>query len=286
MTNFLPVTVIIPTKNEALNIEKCLKSVRNFSEVHVIDLNSTDETREIATVYGSKVTIFDFVPPHPKKRQWALDNLDFENEWILLLDADEEVTAELELEISNAIGGNKDAYFIQKQFHFLGKKLEYGGFSHSAVLLFRRGKFAFERFDTKTFSALDMEVHERALVSGETGRLRHKLKHNDFKGVTAYIDRHNSYSSWEAEVRLQLLNDTNDDLVLAGKLFGNPQEVRRFLKKIVIRLPFEAQVWWAYHYLLRLGFLDGYRGLQAARIRADYISNCRLKTRELKGDFR
>ena len=98
------------------------------------------------------------------------------------------------------------AYLITKGFHFLGQRFRHGGFSHAAVLLFRRGAARFEHLLDEPADALDMEVHERLLVDGAIGRLATPLVHEDFKGLEAYIDRHNRYSTWEAKVRFQDLS--------------------------------------------------------------------------------
>src|ERR1017187_10123193 len=85
----LPVTVVIPTRNEARHLSRCLEAARLCSEIYVIDSQSTDETVEIARTFDAKVVQFHYGGGWPKKRQWALDSLSFENEWVLLLDADE-----------------------------------------------------------------------------------------------------------------------------------------------------------------------------------------------------
>jgi hypothetical protein len=178
--------------------------------------------------------------------------------------------------------GACDAYLVQKGFHFLGRRLRFGGFSHRAVVLFRAGRARFEEL-LSSAEGLDMEVHERVVVNGTIGKLRTPLIHEDFKGLTAYLDKHNRYSAWEANVRRAYL-DTNcwGKLTISPSLFGNSQERRRFLKKLVIRIPFEPWLWFAYHYFLCLGCLEGMPGLIASQIRMQYISNVRSKLYELR----
>jgi hypothetical protein len=131
--------------------------------------------------------------------------------------------------------------------------------------------------------ALDMEVHERLIVDGTIDALRTPLVHRDEKGLEAYIDRHNKYSTWEARVRLHLLDGrTEAQTTLRASLFGNVQERRRFLKQIAIRTPGEPLLWFLYHYFLRLGILEGRPGLIASRIRAQYVSQARAKVYELR----
>ena len=128
-----------------------------------------------------------------------------------------------------------------------------------------------------------MEVHERVIVDGPVGRLATPLIHDDFKGLAAYLDRHNRYSTWEAQLRHGFLTTGSYGAsAVRARLFGNAQERRRFLKKIVLRLPGESLVWFAYHYVVRLGFLEGRAGLIACRIRSNYISDVRAKLTELR----
>ena len=94
-----PVTVLIAAKNEAVNLAKCLAALRDFARVVVLDSHSTDGTIAIAAAHGAEVVQFDYRGGYPKKRQWALDALAIDTPWVLLLDADEVVPAELMAEI-------------------------------------------------------------------------------------------------------------------------------------------------------------------------------------------
>lgn len=119
------------------------------------------------------------------------------------------------------------------------------------------------------------------------GRLQTPLIHEDFTGLEAYLDRHNRYSTWEARLRSQfLLSGRYGQDSVRPRLFGNTQERRRFLKHVIIRLPFEPILWFLYHYVARLGFLEGYPGLVASRIRSQYISQVRFKLFELQQQSR
>jgi glycosyltransferase involved in cell wall biosynthesis len=283
--NTVPVTVLIAVKNEAANIAKCLKSLSRAERVVVIDSQSTDSTPEIARENGAEVLQFQYSGGYPKKRQWALNTCEFTTEWILLLDADEEVPPALWDEIANAISNPhaNDAYLITKGFHFLGRRFRFGGFSFAAVLLIKRGKARFEELVFDDAKALDMEVHERVIVDGTVGRFKTPLIHDDFKGLEAYLDRHNKYSTWEAKLRHRFLTTGRyGSSSVKPRLFGNAQERRRFLKYMAVRVPFEPWLWFMYHFFFKLGFLDGRRGLIASRFRADYIAGVRAKVYELR----
>ena len=278
----VPLTVIIAARNEEANLRRCLQAAQPAESIVVVDSQSQDSTIEIAKQAGAKVVQFVWQGGYPKKRQWALETLSIETPWVLLLDADEVVPTELWDEIETAIDSNQNvAYLITKGFHFLGKRFRYGGFSHSAVLLFRRGTARFEQISGCPASGHDMEVHERLVVDGSIGRLATPLIHEDFKGLQAYIDRHNSYSTWEAGVRQNFLTTGRyGEDVIEPKFWGNTQERRRFLKKLAMRIPAEPACWFLYHFVLRLGFLEGRSGFIAAVLRAQYIRQVRAKIYE------
>jgi glycosyltransferase involved in cell wall biosynthesis len=281
----LPITVILAAKNEAANLPKCLGSLGPAQRVIVIDSQSTDATPEVVKEYGAELVQFHYPGGHPKKRQWALDTIPIETPWVLLLDADEEVPVALWNEIAQAIAAPNApvAFTITKGFHFLGKRFKFGGFSFQAVLLFRTGTVRFERVLAESDSGFDMEVHERLIVDGAIGKLKTPLIHEDFKSLHAYLDRHNRYSTWEAQVRLRFLETGHwGESTVQPRLFGDTQQRRRFLKYLALRIPCEPTLWFLYHYFLKLGFLEGRPGWIASRIRAQYIFQVRAKMYELR----
>jgi len=281
----LPVSALVAVKNEEVNIRRCLASLAPAQRVYVVDSHSDDATPNIARECGAEVLQFDYAGGYPKKRQWALDTLDIPTKWVLLIDADETVPSALWEEICGAVSQPEPAaaYFVTKAFHFLGHGFRFGGFSHDAVLLFQRGAARFERLGEKLPCQQDMEVHERLIVEGAVSRLKTPLIHEDFKGLAAYLDRHNKYSTWEATLRYHFLKTGHwgTDSIQA-RAFGDGQERRRFLKTLAVRVPFEPQAWFFYHYVLRLGFLEGRRGLIASQIRRSYICQVRAKLYELQ----
>jgi len=276
----LPITVVLAAKNEAVNLPRCLGKLREFERVAMIDSHSADASAAIAADYGAEVVQFDYRGGYPKKRQWALENIGIATPWVLLLDADEVVPEPLLAEMRRVVNQPDAAsgYLITKGFHFLGQPFRFGGFSHAAVLLFRRGAARFEHLLDEPADALDMEVHERLIVEGPVGRLSTPLVHEDFKGLEAYLDRHNRYSTWEAHVRRRFLTTGRwGSDAITPRLWGNVQERRRYLKHLAMRLPGEPWLWFVYHYVLRGGFLEGRRGRLASQIRAQYIAQVRAK---------
>ena len=280
----IAVSVLLPTKDEGVNLYKCLDALSPALNVYVLDSHSTDDTIPIAEKFGAHVVQFDYKGGYPKKRQWAMDNLPVDTQWILLVDADEVISKALWHEIDQVLRYPDpcSAYILVKSFHFLGSAFKYGGFSFGAITLFQKGKAHFETIIDDDINGLDMEVHERILVNGRVGKLKNPIIHQDFKNLEAYIARHNKYSTWEAKLRYQYLKTGKyGDQTVRRNLFGNTQERRRFLKTIAIRTPFEPLGWFLYHYILRLGFLEGRPGLIACLIRALYIIQVRAKIYEL-----
>lgn len=281
----LPITVLIAAKNEELNISKCLESLQPAEKVYVLDSCSQDLTAKISSSYGAEVIKFKYKGGYPKKRQWAMDNINIKTRWVLLLDADEVIPEQLWIEIKNTISNKEvaDAYLIEKGFHFLGKKFKYGGFSFYAVLLFKNRKAKFEKLVEDDTEGFDMEVHERIIVDGHIKKLKTPLIHEDFKNLESYISRHNIYSTWKAKVRYKLhVSGNYGKDTVKPRLLGNSQERHRWMDRISSLFPFEQWIVFFYHFFFRLGFLEGRRGLIACQIRSSYISQVRAKVYEMK----
>ena len=256
----LRVSAIVPVRNEAHNLSRCLESLRDVSEVWVIDSDSTDSTVEIARSYGAHVVQFHYQGGWPKKRQWAMDTLTLAYDWVLLVDADEALTPELAEEIRAAIERPLyDGYFIELQMYFLGRRLRHGAANFYKLSLFRRHKGRYEcRLKDQDTSMCDMEVHEHVIVDGRTGTLKHPLLHHNVESLSRYIQKHDEYSNWEARV---WLNGEAGRQELPPALFGTQAQRRRWLRKKFFGLPGSPLLFFFYLYLFRLGFLDGVPGL-------------------------
>lgn len=277
----IPVTVVIPTRNEARHLARCLEAIRRFSEVYVVDSQSTDSTVEIARAFGAKVEQFHYHGGWPKKRQWALDSLPIENEWVLLLDADEILTAELADEIPVAIRNpNLSGYWVFLRINFLGRELRFGGNGFWKLSLFRRGKGHFEcRLKEQDQSMSDIEVHEHTVVDGRVGKLRSALPHHNVESLDRYLSKHNEYSNWEARVLSQGTEPIDE---LTPALFGNQAQRRRWLKKRFFRLPGSPVFFFLYKYIFRLGMLDGMPGLIYCALQSTHFFHIKAKMYELK----
>jgi len=281
----LPVTVIVASRNEEPNIASCLRSLVKAHRILVIDSNSTDLTKSIARQHGAQVIDYEYSGGYPKKRQWAMDSLDISTPWTMFIDADEQVPPILWDEIEYALNSPDScaAYLVRKGFHFLGKRFRCGGFSHPAIILFRTGKARFEETAGNSPNGQDMEIHERLFVDGKVGRLRTHLIHDDCKGLSAYIDRHNKYSTWEAGIRAHYIKTGSwGERTIRASIFGDSQSFRRFIKPLALKLPFEPWLWFLYHYLVCGAMFEGRRGLIASSLRKSYIQQVRCKVYELE----
>ncbi len=279
----IAVTVIIAVRDDAENLPSCLESLSPAERIVVVDSNSRDDTVDVARRFGAEVIQFEYNGGYPRKRQWAMDAIDITTNWILLIDADERVPPELWREIEANLESDVNAFAVTKAFHFLGKRLRFGGFSHSAVILLRKGKARFEELDFEGMDdGFDMEVHERLHVDGIVARIKAPLMHKDVKSIDHYIARHEGYARWEARVRYNYVKTGSWGNGMDGNLFGDVQQRRRFLKGIALRIPFEPLCWFLYHYVVRLGFLEGSAGFTASKIRAQYICWARKRLKELQ----
>jgi glycosyltransferase involved in cell wall biosynthesis len=258
-----------------------LEAARLCSEIYVIDSQSTDETVEIARTFDAKVVQFHYGGGWPKKRQWALDSLSFENEWVLLLDADEILTTGLADEVQHAIRNPSfQGYYLFLRLNFLGRVLRFGDSGFWKLSLFRRGKGHFEcRLKDQDDSMGDIEVHEHVVVDGLTGNLKHALLHENIETLSRYIAKHNEYSNWESRV---LAQDGERDRELPPTLLGTQAQRRRWLKRWLYGIPGSPVFLFLYRYLFRLGFLDGVQGLIYCGFQSTQMFHTKAKIYELK----
>jgi glycosyltransferase involved in cell wall biosynthesis len=277
----LPVSVIVPVRNEARNLPGCMESLRHAGEVYVVDSQSTDATVEIARSFGAHVVQFHYKGGWPKKRQWAMESLPLTHDWIFLVDADEALSPELAQEIRGAIQDPRfNGYHIALRMHFLGRELRHSGASFEKLSLFRRGQGRFEcRLKDQDESMADMEVHEHVVVEGKTARLKHPLQHRNVESLSHYIRKHDEYSNWEARVWLEGEANAQD---LPPSLFGSQAQRRRWLRKKFFALPGSPLLFFFYKYIFRLGFLDGVPGLIYCSMQGIQFFHIKAKIYELR----
>jgi glycosyltransferase involved in cell wall biosynthesis len=275
----VPVSILIPIKNEAANLPRCLASVSWADEIVVVDSASSDGSIEIAKQAGAQVTQFEFNGTWPKKKNWALENIPFRHEWVFILDADEVVPSEAEREFAAAIAqaGAIAGYWINRRFMFMGRWLRHAYYPNWNLRLFRHSLGRYEKLTDAPTDSGDNEVHEHVIVNGPTSRLRCELDHYAFPSVEVFVEKHNRYSNWEARVAAdRFLQGT------AGSFATMPVGLRRRLKLLSHRLPFRPLLRFLYIYVWQKGFLDGREGYYFARLHANYEFLCVAKTYELK----
>jgi glycosyltransferase involved in cell wall biosynthesis len=236
-------SVAIITLNEAANLPRTLASVSFASEVVVLDSGSVDETPEIAERAGARL----FEEPwkgFARQKNAAIAHTT--SDWVLSLDADEEVSPALAREIEALLQGNPpfSAYRMPRLNHFLGRPLRHGGYWPDRKLrLFRRGVARFE----------DRPVHETVQASCPVGTLNGHLIHHCYPTLGEYIDHMNRYSSVSAEMLIRSGRASRSLPAFGWNAFVNPAAT------------------FFYNYVLRLGFLDGREGLLQHANHAVYI---------------
>jgi len=279
MSTRVPVSVIVPIKNEAANLPRCLDAVQWADEIFVVDSRSTDGSIEMAEARGAHVVQFNFNGVWPKKKNWALENLSFRNEWIFILDADEVLPSEAEAEFASAIANAGDivGYWINRRFMFMGKWLHHAYYPNWNLRLFRHALGRYEKLTDAATDSGDNEVHEHVVVRGRTARLSAEMDHYAFPSVAVFVEKHNRYSNWEAQVAPDTLMSGS-----AGKISGTNVGTRRCLKLLFLKMPFRPLLRFLYVYIWQTGFLDGVEGYYFARLHGFYEFLSVAKTRELE----
>lgn len=284
MTMRCPISILIPAKNEEANLAACLESCRFAAEVVVVDSASTDRTRQIAAQFGASVIDFRWDGRFPKKKNWALANVPWKHEWVFILDADERITPALASELVEIVArplGEFNGYYVNRRFWFIDGWLNHCGYYPSWNLrFFRHARGRYEQFtgvdDTKSG---DNEVHEHVILDGKAGHLRGEMEHYAFPKIDIWVEKHNRYSNWEA--RLLVANETRGPATVNTTLDPSLARRRR-LKQWAARLPFRPLQRFLYHYVVRAGFRDGYRGYVFCRLMAAYEFLSLAKADELR----
>jgi glycosyltransferase involved in cell wall biosynthesis len=266
------ISVLILTKNEAVNLPMCLEAVRWCDDVVVLDSGSTDETVAIAQAAGARV----FHRPwdnEPAQRGFSL-GLPFKYPWVFNPDADELATSELSAEMRAMAAEStrpEVCYRVRRKDMFMGRWLRRASLYPTWFpRFFRPEKIRFER-----------QINMAYLADGPEGRLDGHLIHFSFnKGLHAWFEKHNTYSDLEAVEALRVIRERRAPW--RGLFSRSGVERRRALKDLSFRMPFRPTLRFLYAYLLRGGFLDGGPGLTYCRMLSVYEYMIGLKVRELQ----
>lgn len=264
-------SILIVTLDEELNLPGCLESVGWSDDIVVFDSFSTDRTVEIAEAAGARVVQRRF-DNYAAQRNAALTEVQYKHPWVLMVDADERWPREMCREIQQVISNGHDAsvyHFLRKDM-FMGRWLKRStGYPTWAGRLVKVGEVSVKR-----------EINEEYWTAGKKGYLKSHFIHYPFnKGVAFWLERHNRYSTMEAEA---LVRETKGTLKLRGLFSSDPTTRRKALKQLAYRLPCRPFLVFCYLYFFRRGFLDGIPGLTYCRLRAMYEYMIDLKVRELR----
>lgn len=270
MTN---ISVLILTKNEQQDLPGCLESVAWSDDIHVYDSLSTDETVTIAERFGATVTKrpFDNWAAH---QNWGLQNISFKHPWVFYIDADERMTPDLIHAVQAAVASAKDqvAFRVQRRDFFMGTWLKHAQSSPFYLRLFRLGKMRYERL-----------VNPVSIADGPVGQVAGYLDHFPFsKGISHWIDRHNSYSRFEAQQIVENRKNSGGFSLRKAFMATDFHERRYHQKELFYRLPFRPFIKFLLLYIGKRGFLDGHAGFVYAILQSIYEYFIVLKTRELE----
>lgn len=240
------ISTVIITFNEESNIERCLESVAPFSdEIIVVDSHSTDRTVELARAYTSRIFAHDWLG-YGKQKQLALSKAS--GDWVLAIDADEEVSPALREELGQ-LDFRHDGYFVLRKVWYLNRWITHGGWYPGLVLrLFKReGAFYTDKI-----------IHESVVVRGSTGILTSPLHHYSYRDISHHLEKINQFTTLSA----RQMHHSGKRAKLLKLLLSPPLE---FLKV----------------YLLKRGFLDGSAGLTIAILHSYYVFLKQAKLREM-----
>lgn len=269
----LDLTIALPVRNEERNLPGCLNAIGKglAKKIIIIDSGSTDATQQIAVDFGAEVVNFKWDGKFPKKRNWFLRNHAPDTKWILFLDADEYLTESFKKELRESLTkDDKVGYWLSYTIYFLGKQLK-GGYPLRKLALFRIGAGEYERIDEDQWSKLDMEVHEHPILTGEVGVIRNKIDHQDFRGVSHYVIKHNEYASWEAGRFLKTAGDPE----ISSKWTWKQKIKYRLMNSVLI-----GPAYFCGSFFLLGGFRDGARGWAFAVLKMSYFTQVYCKIHE------
>ena len=265
-----PVSCLVYTLNEEVNLPHCLGSLHWCDDIVVVDSFSTDRTESIARAAGVRFVQHAFTG-FGDQRNWSLEQIPLRHPWALILDADERVPPELVVEMNERVQGAASdlaAFRLRRRFYMWGKWLRHSSsYPTWVVRLVRIGRVRY----------INRGHAETQEVDGRIEPLERDLIDENHKGLEDWWARHNRYSSTEALYEL-----TQVDGSLRQLMSVDPLQRRAALKRLVRDLPGRPLWFFLYAYVLRLGFLDGFDGLRFCSMKAMYQAMIGLKKSELR----
>ena len=270
------ISILIPTLNEEKNLSFALESCGFADQVFVLDSGSTDNTRQIAEQFKANFITHPW-EGYARQKNWGLDHLPFNADWIFILDADEVITRQLREELVSVAMGEVQTdcvgYYINRYFVWEGQEIRHCGYYPSWNLrFFLRGKARYE----------DRDVHEHMVVDGPVGYLKGEMHHEDRRGRAFLWQKHLKYADLEAREMVKSIRGAAAT-GLKPSFFGNSLERRRAVKERI--WPYLPARWFfrfIYMYILKRGFLDGLAGLDMCLFMARYEMQISLRLTELR----
>ena len=274
----IPVSVLILTRNEEKRLPACLDPLRDYSEVIVIDSESADQTIQVARDHNAKTYNFRWNGQYPKKRQWSLENLEIQNDWIFFVDADEIVTDEMNSEITELFEQGppgKAGYFIESDFALNGQRTRFG-YKNTKLVLFNRHYIYFPEVDDLDCPGMgELEGHYQPVLKEEhqdkkIGFLNTRMVHDIKFPTPEWTKKHENYAKWQACVEHK------------KALPQDPDPMRNLLKNIFRNTPLRPLAAFMQSYFIKRGFLDGVPGYQLAKSRGSYYKKVNKCKKELE----
>jgi putative colanic acid biosynthesis acetyltransferase WcaF len=275
------IDVLVTTHNEEMNLPYCLAALRGWTrKVFVVDSGSTDGTMDIARGAGAEFVHQDWLG-YAGQKNWALEHLPFEAPWILILDADEVITAPLRdrlVEIANRPieQVKENGFFINRLSYFMDQPIHHCGYYPSWNLrFFKRGLGRYE----------DRAVHEHIIIDDPIGRIPTPMDHYDRRGLEHFFAKHNRYSTLEAaQLFAEIVRP--DEFKIQPNITAETRR-RRWLKRhITHSVPLPGLWRFLYMFVLRRGILDGRMGFEFCRFIASYDAMVALKLRGLLRQYK
>jgi glycosyltransferase involved in cell wall biosynthesis len=272
------ISVLIRTLNEEVNLPHCLESLRWCDDIVVLDSGSNDRTVQIAQDAGCRVLHQTF-ENESSQLNWAGTQIQYKHPWVYFSDADEVVPEDLKqelLQIADDRSFPHTAYRLRYKNYFMGRWIRHCGIYPVWVMRFYRPEnVRWERI-----------VNCTPVVEGSIGNLQGHFHHFSFrKGIAAWVEKHNKYSTHEAIESLRSLRYSS---IPWGDLFQlkDPAARRRALKELSFRMPCRSSLRFLYMYIWRLGFLDGLPGYHYCKLLSIYEYLITLKMRQMREESR
>lgn len=273
------ITAIILTKNEEVNIARCINSITGLADrIVVVDSGSTDNTEKIAKGLGAEIYKHEPFEHYAKQFNWALDNVDVKTKWVYRIDADEVVTPELKKEIIEECNKHHDdsvnGLVMKFKVYFMGRFLTHGGiYPFYNLTIF---KYGYGRYEDRAMG------EHIVLTEGQTIDLKNDCLHYDFKDLTAWINKHNWYATREVADYMATIENKQIDT----SLYHEAEKTKKLRDGLYYKLPkfWRARFYYWYRYYFKLGFLDGEAGRVHAFLQAywyRYLIDAKILEQEI-----